>query len=257
MVLYIDSAILSGLVMNYICLDTAACVARINIKKTRLLLASFIFSLGSVLCVFSQVVKVFCLILYIPAIRLIFGKCNTGELLRRFGICLGCTFVCAAVILACIPPKKLELITAGHGSFFIVEDIYFYIPLIAVYAIAKWVLFCVSKTKLIYSVTITIDGQNTTAAAMIDTGNSLRDKETGMPVIIAERSLFENITSTPKIIGYKNIGKEPQYTCIYPVDKLSFPEEKKEYKNLYVTFVDKPLSTAGKYKVLLHNSFLT
>lgn len=256
MVLYIDSAILSGLVMNYICLDTAANVAGVKIKKIRLFTASFVFALASVLCVFSKAVKILCLILYIPAIRLIFGKCRMGELIRRLGICLGCTFVCSALILGCIPPQKLELIDSVGGSFFVAADLYFYVPLIAVYALAKLILFCISKTKLIYSVSLTVDGQKAIASAMIDTGNSLRDRESGRPVIIAERSLFENITSPPKIIGYKNIGKEPQYTYIYPVEKLSFADENREYEDVYVTFVDKPLSASGQYKILLHNSFL-
>lgn len=256
MVMYMDSAILSGLIMNYICLDTAAGVTGVKVKKTRLILSSFILAVASVLCIFSKTFKVICLILYIPALWLILGKCSLVELLRRVGICLGCTFICSALILALIPPDRLEIIVSGEESFFVADDIYFYIPLAFVYALAKLILFCISKTKLIYSVSLTVDGQKVTSYALIDTGNSLRDKETGKPVVIAERALFENITSSPKIIGYKNIGKEPQYTYIYPVEKLSFTDENREYDDVYVTFVDKPLSASGKYKILLHNSFL-
>ncbi|MBQ7974151.1 MAG: sigma-E processing peptidase SpoIIGA [Clostridia bacterium] len=256
MVLYIDSAIFSGFLLNFLCLDTAAGVLGVTIKKRRTLTGAFALSLLSVFSLFLPWIKFIYIFVYIYAVRLILGKCSAPELIRRTGICVCVCLLYSAILLTVIPPDKIQIISVSGGNFFVPDDLWFYLPLGAVYALVKVIMFLVSRTKQIYPVRIQIDGKAVVTKAFIDTGNSLRDPETGFPVIIAERSLFEEILSQPKIIKYKNIGSDRNYTKIYPVERICLLEERRVYENVYAALTDKPLNRVGAYRILLHNSFL-
>ena len=256
MILYIDSAMLSGFIMNYLCLDTAASVAGIKVKKLSVISGALFFSAMSVACLFSNKVRLVCLLIYIPSLRLIFGKCSVGELMRRAGIAVGCSMNYTALLLGTVPYSKIEVILCGGGHFFAAEDMAFYMPLGLVYIAAKVVLFYISKPKLIYDVVIELNGQRTEALAMIDTGNSLRHTASGSPVIIGERSLFGELSDEGELIPFKNISGITQYTHVYPVERLIFPMENREFTEVYISFTDKPLTSSGRYKVLLNNCFM-
>ncbi len=257
MVLYLDSALLCSFFMNCVCLFISKSALRIFIKKRRIFLASFAYSVLSVISVIFPFFRYICILLYVPSIRLIFGKSSIFELIRRSGIHLGCTYIASSILFGIIPQTKTCELWVNARRYFVAEDIYFYVSLIFVFLACSTVVFFMSKTKIIYHVKITVDGQEIETPAMIDTGNSLRHKKNGAPVIIGERRLFENLSVDPEIIPYKNIGKSAAYTEIYPVEKLYFTEQHKEYKDLYITFVDRPLSSTGKYALLLNNFFLT
>ncbi len=256
MVLYIDSAILCGFLINFLCLDTAVSVIGVKLRKRRTVTGALCFSLLWIITVFLPFIKILYLFIYIYALRLIFGKCSLAELIRRTGICLCVCFLYGGIILTFIPPDKISIVTVNGGYFFVAEDLWFYLPLGIVYGLVKAIMFFVSRSKKVFPIRIQIEGTAVVTKAFMDTGNSLREPESGAPVIIAERSLFGEITAEPKIIPYRGIGSERQYTKVYKIERLCLLEEKFAYKDVYVSFTTKPLSPVGAYRALLHNSFL-
>ena len=256
MVLYIDSAILYGFLLNFLCLDTAASVIGVRVLKRRIITGALCLSVAGVITLFFPPVKFLFSGVYILALRLILGKSSGAELIRRTGICLCVSFLYGGIILTLIPPSEINTIMINGGSFFVAGDWWFYIPLGVVYILVKCIMFFVSKTKKVYPVRIQIHGKAVVTKAFLDTGNSLREPESGAPVIIAERSLFEEINAEPVIIPFRNISETRQYTKVYPVERLCLLEEKLVYTNVYVTFTTKPLSPVGAYRALLHNSLL-
>lgn len=256
MVLYIDIAILSGFLLNFLYLDTAASVIGVRVKKIRVITGSLCLSALTLISLFLPWIKILYLFVYIYALRLIFGKCTLPELLRRIGISLCVCLVYGGIILTLIPPDKLYTVTVNGGGFFVAEDVWFYLPLGGVYALTKSIMFFVSRPKKLYPVCIELEGQSVVTRAMIDTGNSLRTPDSGTPVIIAERSLFGEIKADPEIIPFRSIGGGRQFTEVYPIERLCLLEEKQVYENVYAAFTEKQLSPCGAYKALLHNSFL-
>lgn len=256
MVLYIDSAILCGFLLNFLCLNTTASVIKISIKQKRILIGALSLSVIWAASLFLPHIKLFYLLIYICALWLIFGKCSCAELIRRAGICLCISFLYGGVILSFVPPDKIYTVSVNSSSFFVAEDLWFYLPLSIVYALVKVIVFFVSHQKKVYPICIQFEGKSVITKAFIDTGNSLREPESGAPVIIAERSLFGELETEPVTIPFRNISETRQYTKVYPLERLCLLEEKKVYNNVYVTFTTKPLSTVGAYRALLHNSFL-
>lgn len=255
MVFYVDVAILSGFLLNFLCLDTAKRIFKIPKRNTYIFFGSLLLSVLSVACFFINYIRIVYFFLYFAIIAFVFGKCRCAEIIRRTAVCICTALLYSAVMLSLIPPEKMLIVNGKNGAFFVPEDIYFFAPLVLVYIIVRIILYLVQNKKRVFSVKLVIDGQTAFADAIIDTGNSLWDKETNSPVIIAERSLFNDISATPKIIGYRNIGAEKGFTKIYPVEKLYLTEEHREYENLYAAFVERPLSQSGRYRILLNNSF--
>lgn len=255
MVFYIDVAVFSSFIINLLCLDTAKRIFKIPKRNAYIFFGSLLLSVLSVACFFVANIRIVYIFLYFGIITLIFGRCRFAEAVRRVGRCICTSLLYGALMLSFVPADRLWIANGKSGAFFVPEDIYFYAPLALIYIAVRLILFLVSNKKRVFSVKLVIDGQTAVADAIVDTGNSLRDRETLAPVIIAERSLFGDISVVPKIIGYRNIGAERGFTKIYPVEKMYLTEEHKEYENLYAAFVERPLSEKGRYRVLLNNSF--
>ncbi len=255
LVFYIDIAIFCGFLLNLLCLDTAKRIFKIPRRNAYILFGSLLLSVLSVACFFVKHIRIIYIFLYFGITTLIFGKCRGTEAFRRVVICICTSLLYSALMLCLIPPGRLWVVTGDGGAFFVPEDIYFYGPLAFVYVAVRLILYLVSNKKRVFAVRLVIDGQTAVTDAIIDTGNTLCDRETNAPVIIAERSLFNEISAAPKIIGYRNIGAEKGFTKIYPVEKLCLTEEHREYNNLYAAFVERPLSQKGRYRILLNNSF--
>ncbi|MBP3360559.1 MAG: sigma-E processing peptidase SpoIIGA [Clostridia bacterium] len=251
---YVDSAVLCGFILNFFCLDTAAGILRVALKKRRLACGALVLSVLGIFCIFDVRIRLLYIPLYMLAVRLIFGRCSGAELVRRYGVCLCSGLMFSAVFLTVIPTSSLVRIISGGGEFFAADDKYFYGLLIIVYGVVKGILFLVSRKKRMFRVRLRIGKETAEAMAMIDTGNSLRDRETGAPVIVAERSLFGDINAKPKEIPFRGVGADGEYIEIYPLDEIYFPEEHRRVHGAYAAFVDRPLSGTGGFRVLLHNS---
>jgi len=250
---YIDSLLLCAGVMNYLCLDIAAKIMNITIRKILLVVAASALAMLGIISMFGFKLRMVCLLFYIGVLRLLFGKSTFAGYIRRYGICIGVSMVFSAVMLTLIPPDRLNKVIFGSGMFFCADDLYFYGLLIPSYAMARLLIFFVSKNKRVFRVEMLMGGECTESFAFMDTGNSLREPDSGSPVIVAERFLFAEIPQIYKYIPYKTVGAGSSMLKVYPLDELYFPEEKKRIKNIFVAFSDKPLSD-GKYRVLLNNS---
>lgn len=255
MVLYLDSAILCGLIMNCLCISTAAEALKINLRIHWLVTWGLIMSCITVAAFVLPYLRPLVILVYPFVIRYIFGKCHIWELIRRCLYSLSSTLIYGGMLLAVIPPEKLSLISYGAGTYYLAEDLYFYLPLLALKLATSFIFKVLCRPKKLFPVTISCSGETVTANAFMDTGNSLSDPVTHRPVIVIDPDLFEGLPNDfARAISIRTVGNDMTKAYIYPVDRLYFQDEHKEYSDIYAIVSPKPLNKEGQYKVLLQNS---
>ena len=121
------------------------------------------------------------------------------------------------------------------------------------YIAVRIIIFFMSENKRVFDVILNFGGRKAKAVGFIDTGNSLREPESGRMVIVAESSLFPDVSGEFKYIPYKTVDGDKKLMKVYLLDELYFTEERKAVRDIYIAFSDKQLS-GGKYQVLLNNS---
>jgi stage II sporulation protein GA (sporulation sigma-E factor processing peptidase) len=140
----------------------------------------------------------------------------------------------------------------------------------------------ITKENLLVPVKIAFDNRKIDLSALIDTGNSLKDPLTNIPVMVVEfkaleellpieiKSIFENsreddlncITTTIskskwfsrfRLIPFSSLGKENGMLLGFKPDyvEIGEDEEKKDIKNVIVGIYNRSLSRNEKYKALL------
>ncbi|MGF7185058.1 stage II sporulation protein GA (sporulation sigma-E factor processing peptidase) [Desulfitispora alkaliphila] len=134
-----------------------------------------------------------------------------------------------------------------------------------------------------FTVTISIDGMETEVAGLVDTGNSLKDPITNLPVVIVEASklrnimpssLLENLESEDqyevmgvlqskghsnwqhklKLIPFSSIGNSGGMLLGFKPDWIIIRDEKnyKRTKDVVVCVFKRRLCSEGSYNALLH-----
>lgn len=146
----------------------------------------------------------------------------------------------------------------------------------------------ITKERLLIPVKISFDNRMIYLSALIDTGNSLKDPLTNIPVMVVEfkalqellpleiKSIFENsqeddlnrvttIISTSKwfsrfrLIPFSSLGKENGMLIGFKPDFIVIgeEEEKKDIKNVIIGIYNRSLSRNEKYKALLGPELVT
>lgn len=254
---YIDKALCICWLMNFICHDISADIMKIHIRKSKIIIFSFLLSLIGICSIFTDIFKLAFVFIYPLILLLMFGKCSLPELIRRFIICISSGMLFGAVFLTVLPSETLTSVNINGRNLFTVNDIVFFCALGCVYFGVKTIFYFLINKKRIYKVRIKIKDSFCETEAMIDTGNSLRVPLSGEPVIIAERSLFSGIETEDGTIRCKTVCGEGNNLKIFQVDDLFLTEENIHFSNIYAALVDTPLNKEGNYQVLLHNSFLS
>ncbi len=252
---YIDSAVLCGFVLNYICLNISSGLLFISVSVRKKALFSFLLAaVGALSVVFSGIRLVFVPV-YAAAVRLFYGRCGIAEFLRRTAFTICSSLVISALLLTLIPRASLSAAVIDGREFITAEDVPFYTALAAVYALAKAVLYAVSREKKIFRVVLYKLGEAAETYAMLDTGNSLR-ADGGAPVIVAESSLFSQLGEPSGSLCYKTVSDRGAKADIFLLDELYFPDENRRLSGVYALFVDRPLSDKGRFRVLLGRDIL-
>ena len=249
MTIYLDVVLLENLIMNGIIVYVTAIITKTKIKHIRILLASLIGAIYSILSyiskfpIFSNIfVKILLSIImvyiaYDPKEIKILGK----ELLLFYLT----SFLFGGVAFAMIYIIKPQEILMKDGLFlgtYPLKTVFLGAIIASIILITgfKVVKSKISKKDMYCKITINLEGKEKDINVMIDTGNLLKEPISGMPVIVVEHTQLYDII--PKEI-LNNLEK------ILGGDLNNIPEE---IKNKYLTKLKViPYSSLGNQNGML------
>ena len=290
MTIYIDVVLIENILMNYIILFTTGLILKIKIKHLRLILASFIGAIYSIIAymgileIYSSIVLK--IILSIIIVYIAFNPQNIKKLWKDILIFYMVSFVFGGAAFALIYIIKPQDILMKNGLFLgtyplktvLLGAIVAFIIIITAFTVVKTKI---SKKDMYCQLKIKINGKYIKAKTMIDTGNMLKEPITNTPVIIVEHTLLyecmpkeilnnlENIIggdfsqvpedirkkyiSKLKLIPYSSLGKQNGMLIgIKPETvKIITDEQEEERKNVIIGIYNKSLTKKGEYRALI------
>lgn len=293
MEIYLDILLLENLVINYLILYVTAKFSKLRVSTLRLFAGAIVGALYVIFIILMPGLKVFYtmfakILLSFFIVAITFSPKKVLPFLKTIVIFYISTFIFAGAALA-------FLFFNQQGGFVRNGIVYvfgqsqwslIFFSVITVGIIIKIFMEVIqsriTKEKLILPVKIAFDNRIIDLAALIDTGNSLKDPLTNIPVMVVEfkalqellpieiRNIFENskeddlnsvttIISTSKwfsrfrLIPFSSLGKENGMLIGFKPDfiEVGVDEEKRDIKNVIVGIYNRSLSVNEKYKALL------
>ena len=199
MTIYIDVVLIENLIMNYIILYATGIILKINIRHIRLILASFVGAIYSIVAytsllnIYSSIILK--IILSIIIVQIAFNSQNVKQLWKHVLIFYLTSFVFGGAAFALMYIVKPQDILMKNGLFLgtypiktiMLGSIIAFIVIITAFKIVKTKI---SKKDMFCEVSIKLNGEKIETEAMIDTGNLLKEPITNTPVIVVEHTLL-------------------------------------------------------------------
>lgn len=290
MTIYIDIVLIENLIMNFIILLATGIVLREKIKTVRLLLASLLGAIYSVVSYMSileiysnMVLKI---ILSVVIIYIAFNPQNMKKMWKDILIFYLTSFVFGGAAFALIYIVKPQDILMKNGLFLgtyplktiVLGAIIAFIIIITAFTIVRTKI---TKKDMFCKVEIQINGKKIETTAMLDTGNLLKEPITNTPVIVVEHTLlydcipkeilnhldeilggeFDNIPekikeeymAKLKFIPFSSLGKQNGMLLGMKAEsvKIKDGEREEEKDNVIVGIYNKSLTKRGEYRALL------
>lgn len=290
MTIYIDVVLIENLLMNYIILYATGIVMKIKMKVVRLLLASLIGAVYSIVAyistfeIYSNIILKF--ILSIIIIYVAYNPQTAKKMWKELMAFYLVSFVFGGAAFALIYIVKPQEILMKNGLFLgtyplktvLLGAVVAFILIITVFAIAK---NKIAKKDMFCDIKFKLNGKEIKTKAMIDTGNLLKEPITNTPVVVVEHTLlydcmpkeilnhledilggdFKKVPeeirlkyiSKLKLIPYSSLGKQNGMLLGIKPDFLVIQEEENEEKkdNIILGIYNKSLTKRGEYRALL------
>ena len=290
MTIYIDVVLIENLLMNYIILYATGIVMKIKMKVVRLLLASLIGAVYSIVAyistfeIYSNIILKF--ILSIIIVYVAYNPQTAKKMWKELMAFYLVSFVFGGAAFALIYIVKPQEILMKNGLFLgtyplktvLLGAVVAFILIITVFAIAK---NKIAKKDMFCDIKFKINGKEIKTKAMIDTGNLLKEPITNTPVVVVEHTLlydcmpkeilnhledilggdFEKVPeeirlkyiSKLKLIPYSSLGKQNGMLLGIKPDFLVIQEEENEEikDNIILGIYNKSLTKRGEYRALL------
>lgn len=290
MTIYIDIVLIENLIMNFIILLATGIVLKEKIKTVRLLLASLlgaiysVVSYMSILEIYSNIILK--IILSIVIVYVAFNPQTMKKMWKDILIFYLTSFVFGGAAFALIYIVKPQDILMKNGLFLgtyplktiVLGAIVAFIIIITAFTIVRTKI---TKKDMFCKVEIQINGKKIETTAMLDTGNLLKEPITNTPVIVVEHTLlydciskeilnhldellggeFNNIPekikeeymAKLKFIPFSSLGKQNGMLLGIKADSVIIKDgEKEEQKdNIIVGIYNKSLTKMGEYRALL------
>lgn len=290
MTIYIDIVLIENLLMNYIILFATGVILKIHIKHVRLILASFVGAIYTIIAYISGL-KIYSnfflkLILSVIIIYIAFNPNQLKKLLKYTLIFYLTSFVFGGVAFALIYIVKPKEILENNGlvlnsnslKVIFISAIIAFIVVIIGFKIVK---NKISAKDMYCDLKIKINDKNIETKAMIDTGNFLKEPITNTPVIVVEHTLLydcipkeilnhmesilggdfseipdqvkEEYVSRLKVIPFSSLGKQNGMLLGIKAEKVivKSEEEEKKTENAIIGIYNKSLTKRGEYRALL------
>lgn len=293
MEVYPDILFLENLVINYLILYVTAKFSRVQVSSLRLFIGAAVGAVYVVFIILQPDMKIYyttlakiLLSLFIVAIT--FSPRKVLPFLKTLVVFYISTFIFAGAVLAFLFFNQKGgfvrngiVYVSGYSKWF---TVFLGVATVAIVIniFREVIQSRISKEKLLIPVKIAFDNRMIDLAALVDTGNSLKDPLTNMPVMVVEfkaleellpaeiKSIFENskendlnsVTATIsksrwfsrfRLIPFSSLGKENGMLIGFKPDfiEVGEEEEKRDIKNVIVGIYNRSLSRNEQYKALL------
>ncbi len=293
MVLYMDVLLLENLVINYLILYVTAKFSRVRVSSLRLFIGAAVGALYVAFIIVQPGMKIYYttlakILLSFFIVAITFSPRKVLPFLKTLVIFYISTFIFAGAVLAFLFFNQQGgfvrngiVYVPGYSRWFSV-----FLGIVTVGIIInifrEVIQSRISKDKLLIPVKIAFDNRMIDLSALVDTGNSLKDPLTNMPVMVVEfkaleellpaeiKSIFENskendlssVTATIskskwfsrfRLIPFSSLGKENGMLIGFKPDfiEVGEEEEKRDIKNVIVGIYNRTLSRNEQYKALL------
>lgn len=290
MTIYIDVVLIENLLMNYIILFATGVILKIKIKHIRLILASLVGAIYTIIAyisalrIYSNIFLKFILSLII--IYIAFNPKSVKKLFKFTLIFYLTSFVFGGAAFALIYIVKPQEILKNNGLVLNTNSLKtIFISAIIAFAIIiigfKVVKNKISAKDMYCNINIILNQKEIETKAMIDTGNFLKEPITNTPVIVVEHTLLydcmpkeilnhletilggdfseipdkvrEEYILRLKVIPFSSLGKQNGMLLGIKADKviIKSDEEEKENDNVIIGIYNKSLTKRGEYRALL------
>lgn len=295
MTIYIDVILAENLMMNYIILLATGIVAKVKIKQFRLVLASLIGAIYTIISYMKilnlQFSFVFKIILSIIIVYAAYNPQRMSKMWKILLIFYLVSFVFGGVAFSLIYIVKPQEVLVKNGMFLgtyplktiMLGAVIAFLIIIATFKIVK---NKISKKDVIYDIEVMINDKKITARALIDTGNMLKEPITNTPVIVIEKALLyeclpkeilnhlENIIggdfkdipeevqdryiSKLKLIPFSSLGKQNGMLLGIKPKKIKIVKEDEivEKENVILGIYQQSLTKRGEYQALMGMEFI-
>lgn len=293
MEIFIDIIFLENLVMNYLILQLTAMFSKSRTSSLRLFLGALLGAMYVVLLILLPGIQVYYttaakIVLSLAIVAVAFSPERFAGFFKTLAIFYISTFIFAGAAFAFLYfsegggfIKNGVVVTLGNGKW-----VYIFLSVITVGIIVRifWDMlqYKFTREKLLIPLKISFESRIIDLAALVDTGNSLHDPLSNLPVIVVEfnaiqeilpceiKNIFEqskedDLTSVTNIVSkstwfsrfrlipFTSLGKENGMLIGFKPDYIEIGEneEKKGVSNVIVGIYNRALSKNEKYKALL------
>lgn len=290
MTIYIDVVFIENLIMNYIILFATSIIIKIKVKHIRLILASTLGAIYSIIAymsileMYSSVILK--IILSVIIVYIAYNPQNVKNMWKYLVIFYMTSFVFGGAAFALIYIVKPQDILMKNGLFLgtyplktiILGTIVAFVVIVTSFKLVK---SKISKKDMFCTIKININKVEIETKAMIDTGNLLKEPISNTPVIVVEHTLlydcmpkeilnnlenilggdFENISeevknkyiSKLKVIPFSSLGKQNGMLIGIKPEEVTVINDENENKinNVIIGIYNKSLTKRGEYRALI------
>lgn len=290
MTIYIDVVFIENLIMNYIILFATSIIIKVKVKHIRLILASSLGAIYSIIAymsileMYSSVILK--IILSVIIVYIAYNPQNVKNMWKYLVIFYMTSFVFGGAAFALIYIVKPQDILMKNGLFLgtyplktiILGTIVAFVVIVTSFKLVK---SKISKKDMFCTIKININKVEIETKAMIDTGNLLKEPIFNTPVIVVEHTLlydcmpkeilnnlenilggdFENISeevknkyiSKLKVIPFSSLGKQNGMLIGIKPEEVTVINDENENKinNVIIGIYNKSLTKRGEYRALI------
>lgn len=295
MTIYIDIVIIENLIMNYIILCATGIVSKNKIRHLRLIMASLLGAIYSVVA-YMKILEIYSnivlkILLSVIIVYIAYNPQTVKKLWKTLVMFYLVSFVFGGVAFSLIYIIKPQDIIMKNGLFLgtypLKTIILGAIVAFAIIIIAVKIIRKKFTTKdMICDIEIMLNNKKINTKALIDTGNMLKEPITNTPVVVVEKILLyecipkeilNNINqiiggdlekipqqiqskyiSKLKLIPFSSLGKQNGMLLGIKVKQIKIIKESEEItkENIIVGIYQQSLTKNGEYQALMGMEFI-
>lgn len=295
MTIYIDIVIIENLIMNYIILCATGIVSKNKIRHLRLIMASLLGAIYSVVA-YMKILEIYSnivlkILLSVIIVYIAYNPQTVKKLWKTLVMFYLVSFVFGGVAFSLIYIIKPQDIIMKNGLFLgtypLKTIILGAIVAFAIIIIAVKIIRKKFTTKdMICDIEIILNNKKINTKALIDTGNMLKEPITNIPVVVVEKILLyecipkeilNNINqiiggdlekipqqiqsqyiSKLKLIPFSSLGKQNGMLLGIKVQQIKIIKESEEItkENIIVGIYQQSLTKNGEYQALMGMEFI-
>ena len=295
MTIYIDIVIIENLIMNYIILCATGIVSKNKIRHLRLIMASLLGAIYSVVA-YMKILEIYSnivlkILLSVIIVYIAYNPQTVKKLWKTLVMFYLVSFVFGGVAFSLIYIIKPQDIIMKNGLFLgtypLKTIILGAIVAFAIIIIAVKIIRKKFTTKdMICDIEIMLNNKKINTKALIDTGNMLKEPITNTPVVVVEKILLyecipkeilNNINqiiggdlekipqqiqsqyiSKLKLIPFSSLGKQNGMFLGIKVQQIKIIKESEEItkENIIVGIYQQSLTKNGEYQALMGMEFI-